>query len=120
MNKSKCILGILGTLFCQVTKPSLLISATSAKKIHCISKKKCDRYDSYSLPLVFKNGDQTVKVLKEILLKCKDHLPGKNFGKCLYEKPGRGTTTVYPKLRYYAGKFSTGVYERDTEVAPLK
>ena len=31
----------MGTLFCQVTKPSLLISATSAKKqFRCVSKKK--------------------------------------------------------------------------------
>ena len=72
------------------------------------------------MPLVFKNSDQTVKTLKEILRKCQDHLPGKDFGKCLYEKPDRGTTTIYPKLRYYGGRFSTGVYEGDTEVNPLK
>ena len=48
---------------------------------------KSDRYDSYSMPLVFKNEDRTVKVLKEILSKCKTHLSGKDFGKCLYENP---------------------------------
>ena len=72
------------------------------------------------MPLVFKNSDQTVKTLREILLKCKDHLPGVNFGKCLYEKPERATTTIYPKLRYYRGRFSTSIYEGDTEVSPLK
>ena len=55
---------------------------------------KSDRYDSYSMPLVLKNSDQTVKILREILQKCKDHLPEMNFGKCLYEKPDRGTTTI--------------------------
>ena len=81
---------------------------------------KSDRYDSYSMPLVFKNEDRTVKVLKEILSKCKTHLSGKDFGKCLYEKPDRGTTTIYPKLRYYGGRFSTSIYEGGTEVSPLK
>ena len=79
-----------------------------------------DRYDTYSMPLVFKNGDQTLKTLKEILQKCKDHLSGKDLGKCLYEKPERATTTIYPKLRYYRGRFSTSIYEGDTEVGPLK
>ena len=72
------------------------------------------------MPLVFKNSDQTVKTLREILQKCKDHIPGINFGKCLYEKPERATTTIYPKLRYYGGRFSTSIYEGDTEVSPLK
>ena len=81
---------------------------------------KSDRYDSYSMPMVFKNSDQTVKTLKEILQKCKGHLPGKDFGKCLYEKPERATTTIYSKLRYYGGRFSTSVYKGDTEVSPLK
>ena len=81
---------------------------------------KSDRYDSYSMPLVLKNSDQTVKTLREILQKCRDHLPGKDFGKCLYKKTERATTTIYPKLRYYGGRFSTGVYEGDTEVSPLK
>ena len=48
------------------------------------------------------------------------HLSGKDFGKCLYEKPERATTTIYPKLRYYRGRFSTSIYEGDTEVSPLK
>ena len=81
---------------------------------------RSDRYDSYSMPLVLKNGDQTLKTLRGILQKRKDHLPGKEFGKCLYEKPERATTTIYPKLRYYGGRFSTSVYEGDTEVSPLK
>ena len=81
---------------------------------------KSDRYDSYFMPLVLKNSDQTVKILREILQKCKDHLPEMNFGKCLYEKPDRGTTTIYPKLRYYGGRFSTSTYEGDNEVSPLK
>ena len=69
---------------------------------------------------IFKNSDQTVKTLREILQKCKDRLPEMNLGKCLYEKPDRGTTTIYPKLRYYSGRFSTSIYEGDTEVSPLK
>ena len=72
------------------------------------------------MPLVFKNGDQTLRTLKEILQRCKDHLPGKDFGKCLYEKPERATTTIYPKLRYYGGRFSTSIYEGDIEVSPLR
>ena len=81
---------------------------------------KSDRYDSYSMPLVFNNEDQTVKTLERIFQKCKDHLHDSNFGKCLYEKPERKTTTIYPKLKYYGGRFNTGVYEGDTEVNPLK
>ena len=81
---------------------------------------KSNRYDSYSMPLVFKNSDQTVKTLKEILQKCRNHLPGKDFGKCLYEKLERATTTIYPKLRYYGGRFSTSIYEGDIEVSPLE
>ena len=105
----------------------ITISDSDGKKI-LIETEKCfswgiqksDRYDSYSMPLVFKNGDQTVKTLNEILQKCKDHLSDKNFGKCLYEKPERETTTIYPKLKYYGGRFNTGVYEGDTEVSPLE
>ena len=81
---------------------------------------RSDRYDSYSMPLVLKNGDQTLKTLRGILQKRKDHLPGEEFGNCLYEKPERATTTIYPKLRYYGGRFSTSVYEGDTEVSPLR
>ena len=105
----------------------ICISNSDGKKImieteECFSwgVQKSDRYDSYSLPLVLENGDRTVKVLKKILSKCKDHLPGKDFGKCLYEKPERATTTIYPKLRYYGGRFSKSIYEGDTEVSPLK
>ena len=103
------------------------ISDPNGKKIlieteECISwgVQKSDRYDSYSMPLVFKNGSRTVRVLKQILSKCKDYLPGNDFGRCFYEKPDRGTTTIYPKLRYYGGRFSTGIYEGDAEVSPLK
>ena len=103
------------------------ISDSSGKKVlieteGCFSWgiQKSDRYDSYSMPLVFKNDDQTVKTLREILQKCRDHLPGKDFGKCLYEKPKRTTSTIYPKLRYYRERFSTSIYEGDTEVNPLK
>ena len=103
------------------------ISDPNGKKVlieteECFSwgVQKSDRYDTYSMPLVFKNGDQTLKILSEILQKCKDHLPGKEFGKCLYEKPERATTTIYPKLRYYRGRYSTSIYEGDTEVNPLK
>ena len=78
--------------------------------------RKSDRYDSYSMPLVFKNEDRTVNVLKAILSKCQTHLSGKDFGKCLYEKPDRGTTTIYPKLQYYGWRFGTSIYEGDTEV----
>ena len=58
--------------------------------------------------------------MKKILQKCEDHLSDKKFGKCLYEKPERKATTIYPKLKYYNGRFNTGVYEGDTEVSPLK
>ena len=81
---------------------------------------KSDRYGSYSMPLVFKNEDQTVDTLKKILQKCEDHSSDRKFGKCLYEKPERKTTTVYPKLKYYGGRFNTSVYEGDTELNPLK
>ena len=105
------------------------ISDSSGKKLmyeteECFSwgVQRSDRYDSYSMPLVFKSGDQTVKVLREILQKYKDHMSGetKDFGKCLYMKLERGTTTIYPKLRYYGGRFSTSIYEGDSEVSPLK
>ena len=72
------------------------------------------------MPLVFKNSDQTVSTLKEILQKCKDHLPEKEFGKCLYEKPERETTTIYLKLKYYGGRFNTHVYEEDNKINPLE
>ena len=98
------------------------ISNPNGKKImieteECFSWgiQKSDRYDSYSMSLVLKDSDQAVKTLRKILQKCKDHLPGMNFGKCLYEKPERATTTIYPKLRCYSGRFSTGIYEEDTE-----
>ena len=81
---------------------------------------KSDRYDSYSMPLVLNNGGQTIKILRQILQKCKDHLPEISFGKCLYEKPDRATTTIYPRLRYYGGRFTMSIYEGDTEVSPLK
>ena len=84
---------------------------------------KNDRYVSHSMPLVFKNDDQTVRVLGEIVQRCKDHMSGntKAFGQCLYTKLERGTTTVYPKLDCYNGKFNTKVSEEDdVEVNPLK
>ena len=103
------------------------ISDQNGKKIlietgECFSWgiQKSDRHDSYSMPLVFKNDDQVLRTLREILQRCKDHLPGKDFGKCLYEKPERASTTIYPKLRYYRGRFSTDIYEGDTEVSPTK
>ena len=84
---------------------------------------KSDRYISYSMPLVFKKDDGTVRVLKEILQRCKDHMSRntKAFGRCLYEKPERETTTVYPRLDQYDGKFKTKFFEKDdVEVNPLK
>ena len=83
---------------------------------------KNDKYASYSMPLVFKNDDRTVRVLKEILQRCKDHMPGntKAVGQCLYTKLERGTTTVYPRLDQYNGKFKTEIFEKDVEVSPLK
>ena len=79
---------------------------------------KSDRYESYSMPLVLKNDSETLKNLKGVLEKCKDHLPENEFGKCLYEKTE--TTTIYPKLKYYEGKFNTDVYEGDVEIDPRK
>ena len=103
------------------------ISNPNGKKIMietegCFSRgiQKSDRYDSYSMPLVLKNIDQTVKILREILQKYNEHLPEMNFDKCLYEKLERATTTIYPKLRYYGGKFNTSIYEGDKEVSPLQ
>ena len=57
-------------------------------------EQKNNRYISYSMPLVFKNDDRTVRVLEEILQRCKDHTSEntKAFGRCLYEKPERETT----------------------------
>ena len=59
------------------------ISDPNGKKVlieteECFSweVQKNDRYDSHSMPLAFKNSDQTVKTLREILQKCKDHLQG--------------------------------------------
>ena len=75
------------------------------------------------MPLVFKNGDQTVRVLGEIMQKCKDHMSrnAKTFERCLYTKPERGTTTVYPIWDCYNGKFNTKIFEKhDAEVNPLK
>ena len=75
------------------------------------------------MPLVFKNDDETVRVLKEILQRCKDRMSGntKAFGRCLYAKLERGTTTVYPRLDQYDGKFKTNFFEKDdVEVSPLK
>ena len=75
------------------------------------------------MPLVFKNNDRTVMVLKEILRRCKNHMSEntKAFGRCLYEKPERETATVYPRLDQYDGKFTTKFFEKDDmEVSPLK
>ena len=79
------------------------ITSPDGKKItmeaqNCFSWgiQKSNRYESYSLPLVLKNDSETLKKLKEILQKCNEHLPEKEFGKCLYEK--YETTTIYPKL----------------------
>ena len=79
---------------------------------------KSDRYDSYSMPLVLKNDGNIVRVLKEIIQKCKQHVTEVEFGKCLYER-NNGTSTVYPKLGYYQGKFNTKLLESGVEVDPL-
>ena len=76
--------------------------------------------DSYSMPLVLGKDSKTVKTLKMILQKCKDYLPGREFGKCLYENNERGTVTIYPKLKCFKGNFSTSIYEGDNEVDPRK
>ena len=106
------------------------ISKSDGKKLiieteECFSRgvQKSDRYISYSIPLAFKNDDGTVRVLKEILQRCKDHMSGnrKTFGRCLYEKPERETTTVYPRLDQYDGNFKTKFFEKDdAEISPLK
>ena len=70
------------------------------------------------MALVLKNDGDTVKTLERILQKCKDHLPEKEFGKCIYENHERKTTTIYPKMMYYEGRFDTGVYEDDVEINP--
>ena len=75
------------------------------------------------MPLVSRNNGRTVRVLEEILQRCKDHMSEntKAFGGCLYEKPERETTTVYPRLDQYDGKFKTKFFEKDdVEVSPLK
>lgn len=65
---------------------------------------KSDRYESYSLPLVLNNDSETLKELKGIIQQYQGHLPENEFSKCLYEKPD--TTTIYPKLKCFSGKFS--------------
>ena len=80
---------------------------------------KSDKYESYSLPMVFKNDSETLKKLKEILQKCNEHSPpGTEFAKCLYEKEGKETTTIYPKIKCYKGHFNTRFFENDVEVSP--
>ena len=53
---------------------------------------KSELYSSYSMPLVFKNGDQTVRVLEEIVQGCKDHTFGstKAFGQCYIRNSSAG------------------------------
>ena len=78
---------------------------------------KSDRYESYSLPMVFKNDSETLKKLKEILQKCTEHSPPETeFAKCLYEK--EETTTIYPKIKSYKGHFNARFYENDVEISP--
>ena len=84
---------------------------------------KNENYVTYSFPLVFKEDSQSVRVLNEILQRCKDHMSGntKAFGMFLYANFERETTTVYSKLDYYKGNFNTKFYEKnDVEVSPLK
>ena len=79
--------------------------------------RKSDKYESYSLPLVFKNDSETLKKFKKILQKCYEHSPPETeFSKCLYEKTK--TTTIYPKIKCYNGHFNTGFYENDVEISP--
>ena len=68
------------------------------------------------IPFGFEERQRDFKTLKEILQRCKDHLPDIEFGKCLYEKPA--TMTIYPKIRYYKGKFDSTVYEKDVGISP--
>ena len=108
----------------------ITISKSDGKKLiieteECFSwgVQKSENYITYSLPLVFRNGSQSVRVFNEILQRVKDHMSGstKAFGKCLYANLERGTTTVHPKLDQYNGKFNTKFFERDdVEVSPLK
>ena len=88
---------------------------------HCFSwgVQKSDKFESYSLPLVFKNGSETLKRLKEIIQRYNEHSPPeKKFSKCLYENPKLETTTIYPKIKYFKGNFNTTIYEKDVEINP--
>ena len=104
----------------------ITITDSDGKKItieteNCFSwgVQKSDRYESYSLPLVFKNDSETLKKLKEIIQKCNEHSPPeKEFTKCLYENPKLETTTIYPKIKYFKGNFNTTIYEKDVEINP--
>lgn len=73
---------------------------------------------SYSLSLVLKNDSEALRMLKEILQKCKENLTERKFNKCLYVKTTE--IRVYPRLKYYNGKFNTGVYENDVEIDPIE
>ena len=79
---------------------------------------KSDKFDSYSLPLNLKNDSEALRKLKDILQKCKEHLPESEFSKFLYEMTE--TTRIYPKLKYFNGEFNTSVYENDIEIDPRK
>ena len=71
--------------------------------------------------LVLDSNSDTVRTLRNIEQRCKDHLPGNEFGKLLYENQERGTVTVYPRLKYYNGSFGTTLFEEgDVEVNPWK
>ena len=102
----------------------IVINDTKGNKVtieteNCISwgVQKSDKYESYSLPMVFKNDSETLKKLKEILQKCNEHSPPETeFTKCLYEK--EETTTIYPKIKCYKGHFNTKFYENDVEISP--
>ena len=93
----------------------------TVKTENCFSwgVQKSDKFESYSLSLVFKNGGETLKKLKEIIQKCNEHSPPeKELTKCLYENSKRETTTIYPKIKYYDGNFNTAIYEKDVEINP--
>lgn len=58
--------------------------------------------------------EDSVKILKEIIEKCEEHLKT-SLSKILYERDD-GTTTIYPKIRVYSVFYD----ENNLQIDPMK
>ena len=85
-----------------------------------IITKRCDsfgvksdvKYNTKSISIIL--DEDSVEQLKEIILKCEEHLKT-NLSKILYERDD-GTTTIYPKIRDWSIFYG----EDNMEIDPMK